>query len=114
MSSTITTHNPRTSSTPKLSNTRPNLSKQVLLTISLQSTYNSEKPLNQHMIKQTQDMYNRRDISNFTTADMALNLLTSDNEFNKFQTLHTNITKLKNTNQDREPITDIKNNLRQQ
>ena len=46
------------------------------------------------MIKLVQDMFNIRDISHFKTADMALTLLTSYNDFNKFQTLFTNITKL--------------------
>ena len=52
------------------------------------------------MIKQVQDMYKRREITNLKTADQALNLLTSDDEFNKFQTSVNKITKLKNTNQE--------------
>ena len=38
------------------------------------------------MINQVRDMYKLRDIANFKTTNTALNLLTSDNDFNKFQT----------------------------
>ena len=46
------------------------------------------------MIKVVQDMYKARDITNFKTADTALNLLTSGNDFNKFKTLYTKLTQL--------------------
>ena len=44
------------------------------------------------MIKVVQDMYKARDITNVKTANTALNLLTSGNDFNKFKTLYTKIT----------------------
>jgi hypothetical protein len=56
---------PRRPRIPKLSNTGPNLSKKVLLTITSLSTFNSDNPLNQPMLKLVQDMYNIRDITNF-------------------------------------------------
>jgi hypothetical protein len=72
MSSTITSKQPRNSRTPKLSSTGPNLSKKVLLTITLLSNYNSDKPLKQHMITLVQNMYTIRAITNFKTAITAL------------------------------------------
>ena len=53
-------------------------------------------------------MYTRRDITNFKTANTALNLLTSYNEFNKFQTLFNNIAKLKHATQQTATIKDTK------
>jgi hypothetical protein len=46
------------------------------------------------MIKLVQDMYKIRDITNFKTAITALDLLTSKNDFDKFQQVFTNIIKL--------------------
>ena len=54
-------------------------------------------------------MYNTRDMTNFKTANTALNLLTSDNEFNKCQTLFNTVTQLTSTNQETSTITYIKN-----
>jgi hypothetical protein len=85
MSSTKTNKKPLKLKAPKLSNTGTNLSKKVLLNITSLSNYNSDNPLNQHMIKIIQDMYKSRDITNFKTATTALDLLTSKNDFNKFQ-----------------------------
>ena len=99
MSSTLTNNTPRNSCTPKLSNTGPNMSKKLLLHITSLSNYNSDNPLKQHLINQVQDMYTRRDITNFKTANTALNLLTSDNGFNKFQTSFNTITNHKHSNQ---------------
>ena len=95
MSSTITRNNPRNSHTPKFSSTGPNLSKRVLLNI----TALCDNPLKQHMINQVRDMYTRRDIPNFKTANMAIKLLTSDDDF-KFQTSFNQITTLKTTKQE--------------
>ena len=67
------------------------LSKTVITNITLLSTYNSDKPSNQHMLKLCQFMYKTRDITNFKTAKPALHLLTSNNGINKFQTLYTTI-----------------------
>ena len=108
MSSTMTKHNPRKSRTPKLSNTGPNLSKKVLLNITSLSNYNSDNPLKQHMINQIQDTYKLGDITNFKTANTALTLLISDNDFNKCQTSFNNITKLKNTKHEESTINYIK------
>jgi formyltetrahydrofolate synthetase len=90
----MTTKKPRTSRTPKLLSTEPKLSKKVLSNITSLSNYNSNKPLNQHMITLVQNMYKNRDITNFKTAATALDLLTSKNDFNKFKTTLTKITKL--------------------
>jgi hypothetical protein len=90
----MTTKKPRKSRTPKLSSTGPKLSKKVLLNITSLSIYNSDKPLNQHMITLVQHMYKTRDITNFKTATTALDLLTSKNDFNKFKTTLTKITKV--------------------
>ena len=87
MSSIKTERKPRKPRTLKLSNPGPNLSKKVLSNISLLSKYNSDNPLNQIMINTVQNMYKLRDITNFKTADMALNLLTSNHDFNKFKTV---------------------------
>ena len=43
------------------------------------------------MIKLVQTMYKTRNITNFKTAKTALNLLTSNNDINKFQTLLTTL-----------------------
>jgi hypothetical protein len=94
MSSTITNNKPLKLKVPKLSNTGPNLSKKVLLNITSLSNYNSDNPLNQHMITLIQNMYKSRDITNFETATKALDLLNSKNDFNKFQQVCTNIIKL--------------------
>ena len=48
-------------------------------------------------------------MTNFKTANTALNLLTSDNEFNKCQTLFNTVTQLTSTNQETSTITYIKN-----
>ena len=61
------------------------LSKKILSNLTLLSNHNSTNPLNQHMIKLIQTLYKSRDIKKHKTADMALNLLTSNNDFNKFQ-----------------------------
>jgi hypothetical protein len=99
MSSTKTNKKPLKLKAPKLSNTGTNLSKKVLLNITSLSNYNSDNPLNQHMIKIIQDMYKSRDITNFKTATTALDLLTSKNDFNKFQqTFKTIITQTTNKN----------------
>jgi hypothetical protein len=110
MSSTITNKKPRKSSTSKLSSTGPKLSKKVLLNITSLSNYNSDKPLNQHMITLVQNMYKSRDITNFKTATTALDLLTSTNDFNKFKTTLANITKLIDKNTDK---TNIKRIIKQ-
>ena len=49
--SSITTETPRKPRTLKLSKPGPNLRNKVLLSITSLSTYNSDKPLNNHMIK---------------------------------------------------------------
>ena len=110
MNSTITRNNPRNSHTPKLSSTGPNLSKNVLVTITSLSNNNSDDPLKQHMINQVQPMYKRRDITNFITANTALNLLTSYDDFNKFQTSFHTITKLIHTKHEK-ANKHISNNL---
>jgi hypothetical protein len=107
MSSTMTNKKPRKSRTSELSSTGPKLSKKVLLTITSLSNYNSDKPLNQHMITLVQNMYKSRDITNFKTATKALDLLTSTNDFNKFNTTLTNITKLIDTRNNKTHIKRI-------
>ena len=67
------------------------LSKTIIHNITPLSTYNSKNPLNQHMLKLVQHMYKARDITNFETTKTALDLLTSKNDINKFQTLFTKI-----------------------
>jgi hypothetical protein len=57
-------------------------------------------------------MYKSRDITNFKTATTALDLLTSTNDFNKFKTTLTNITKL--IYKKPETKTNIKNDIKQQ
>ena len=111
MSSIITEKKPRKPRTLKLSKPGPNLSKKVLLNITSLSNYKSEKPFNQLMIKVVQDMYKTRNITNFKTANTALNLLTSGNDFNKFKTLYTKITQqtIKKTE-----TTKIKKEIKQQ
>jgi hypothetical protein len=104
MNSTTNIKKPRKSRTPKLLNTEPKLSKKVLSNITILSYYNSNKPLNQLMIKLVQDMYKSRDITNFKTADIALNLLTSGNDFNKFQPLFDKILKLQTKKTERKNI----------
>jgi hypothetical protein len=103
----MTTKKPRKSRTSKLSSTGPKLSKNVLLTITSLSNYNSDKPLNQHMITLVQNMYKSRDITNFKTATTALDLLTSKNEFNKFKTTLANITTLIDKKPDKTTIKRI-------
>jgi hypothetical protein len=110
MSSTMTNKKPRKSRTPKLLSTEPKLSKKVLSNITSLSNYNSNKPLNQHMITLVQNMYKNRDITNFKTAAMALDLLTSKDDFNKFKTL---LTKIKNLTDKKTKTTNIERILEQ-
>ena len=70
------------------------LSKTIINHSTSLSHYNSKNPLNHHMTQVVQHMYKSRDITNFKTAKTALDLLTSNNDINKFQTLFTTITKL--------------------
>ena len=85
------------------------LSKSIINNITSLSTYNSKNPLNQHMINLVQHMYKARDITNFKTAKTALDLLTSTNDINKFQTRFTKITQLTTKKTDKVKIkTDIK------
>ena len=58
------------------------------------SNYNSKNPLNQHMINLVQHMYQARDITNLNTAKTSLDLLTSKNDINKFQTRFTTVKQL--------------------
>ena len=61
------------------------------------------------MIKLVQHMYKARDITNFKTAKTALDLLTSKNDINKFQTLLTKITQQTDKKTDKVKIkTEIK------
>jgi hypothetical protein len=54
-------------------------------------------------------MYKSRDITNFKTATTALDLLTSNNDFNKFQQVFTTIIKLTTNTTDKTIVTkDIK------
>ena len=54
-------------------------------------------------------MYKARDITNFKTAKMALDLLTSNNDINKFQTRFTKTTQLTTNKTDTVKLTtDIK------
>jgi len=87
------------------------LPKKILSNITSLSNYNSTKPLNQQMIKLVQILYKSRTIKNFKTADMALNLLTSNNDFNKFQTLFNKITKTINNSTEK---TAFKKDIKQQ
>ena len=73
----------------------------LLLNITSLSTYNSDNLLKQHMINQVQDIYKIRYITKLKPATTALTLLTSYNDFNKFQTSFNTITKLKNTKQEK-------------
>ena len=65
------------------------LSKTIINNITSLSNYSSKNPLNQHMIHLVQHMYKTRDITNFITAKTALDLLTSNNDINTFQSLFT-------------------------
>ena len=93
VTSVLSNKKPRKPRTPKLSNSGPKLSKKVLSNIESLSIYNSFNPLNQGLIIIIQDMYKSRDITNIKTAKIAIDALTVNEDFNKFKTLFSTITK---------------------
>ena len=107
MSSTLSNikpRKPRTSRTPKILNSGPKLSKKVLSNIESLTIYNSFNPLNQTMIKLVQLMYKNRDITNFKTAKLAIESLTINEDFKKFNSIFTKITKLADKKTIKAPI----------
>ena len=73
------------------------MSNTLVLNITELSLYNSDNPSTQHTIQLVQYMHTTRYITNFKTANTALDLLTSYNDFNKFQTLCNQPTQLNHT-----------------
>ena len=96
-------------SNDKATITKNNLSKTITNNITSLLKYNSKNPLKQHMITLIQTMYKTRDIKNFKTAKTAMDLLTSKNDINKFQTMFTQLLKLSDEKTNKTKLkTDIK------